>query len=343
MRSNSERLNPDSFHFVKVDHVGSPVIETGRPRRFVGSHLCCDFELSAILQIVRDARRSKRVAAHSGREAGVGNPSFYHHERVIPAHAVCRELLRSTARRSKERTPLVSDNPGGGDVGVKVLLCRVMDRHFVKLASLFVKPDPPPLAVLVIVFDRHGGYGSNPCKRKHHDGHERPVSLAHDVRYVDAVEEAPRVFRREHRRLPFSVAVSRAADGRGRIEPHDLANDEPIEEHPDSGKVLLHRLRRSGVLLDVSRNMHGLDCLQYEPPLLTPMHKVPHGAAVGLAGVLVSDVNGEEFEEPLGRLFPLLGDDNRNRCGRWVDQDWENGVGFRVIHDVHGGVQSTQA
>ena len=56
----------------------------------------------------------------------------------------------------------------------------------------------------------------------------------------------------------------RAAHGAGRIDRHDLAHDQPVEQHPDAGEMLLDGGRRNPLqqLLDVGGDVDGLDVAQ---------------------------------------------------------------------------------
>ena len=54
----------------------------------------------------------------------------------------------------------------------------------------------------------------------------------------------------EHRRLAGFHDMLRPAHGGGRIHRHDLAGDQPVEQHPHGGELLLHA-RRPVVLLQL--------------------------------------------------------------------------------------------
>jgi hypothetical protein len=80
-------------------------------------------------------------------------------------------------------------------------------------------------------------------------------------RRVDAVEQRARFRRIEHRRLPGRDDMARPAHRSGRIDRHDLAGDEPVEQMTDRGEPLLDA--RGGQLarrqLDPRRDMHRLN------------------------------------------------------------------------------------
>jgi len=52
----------------------------------------------------------------------------------------------------------------------------VTRRHFVALASLFMKPDPPAFALGVVILYPHGHDRANPGKSISHDGDQRPIT-----------------------------------------------------------------------------------------------------------------------------------------------------------------------
>ena len=54
---------------------------------------------------------------------------------------------------------------------------------------------------------------------------------------------------------------------------------------------------RSGELLDVGGDHHGLDLVEDEAPLLAPGGEASRGGEVGEPGVGVSDMGGEELPE----------------------------------------------
>ena len=87
------------------------------------------------------------------------------------------------------------------------------------------------------------------------------------------------------------------------VEREDLADDEPVEEHPKRREVLLdgRRRERPGEPLDVGCDHHRLDLVQREASVLAPLGEASHCREVGEARVSVPDVGSEELPEaPLG-------------------------------------------
>ena len=96
-----------------------------------------------------------------------------------------------------------------------------------------------------------------------------------------------------------------ASDRARGVEGQDLADDEPVEEHPERREVLLdaRRRERGRELLDVGRDDHRLDLVESEASALAPLGEASDGREVREAGVPVPDVGGEELPEaPLGAL-----------------------------------------
>jgi len=93
-----------------------------------------------------------------------------------------------------------------------------------------------------------------------------------------------------------------------------VSGHQPIEEHADRGQVLFDgRLRvRAAELLDVGGDVHRRHPRQIpETPHLTPVGESLDGFEVGAAGVLVADVDSEEFPEASALM--------RNR----LEQGWQ--------------------
>ena len=108
--------------------------------------------------------------------------------------------------------------------------------------------------------------------------------------------------------------MARPAHGVRRIGRHDLAGDQPVEEHADTGQVLLDRGRRPFRLqgLDVGGDMHRLHILQpAKTALLAPDEEGARRPGVGRPGVAVADIDGEELEEAPSGPLPRPRDQRR--------------------------------
>jgi hypothetical protein len=93
----------------------------------------------------------------------------------------------------------------------------------------------------------------------------------------------------------------------GRVRRQHLARYQPIKQHADTGQMLLNggRFACRQHLLDIARHMHGPHVFDaHDAPALAPAQEGDGRLAVGRAGVLVADIDGEEFEEAPGGPFP---------------------------------------
>jgi len=126
------------------------------------------------------------------------------------------------------------------------------------LAALLVQAEPPTLTLGVVVFDLEADRGADSGEGVDHDADQRSVAETTDGVRLDCVEKFTSLVAREHGCLAALDDVSGTADGARRVRWHDLTNDEPVEQHPDGGKVLFHRWLGVGPaeLLDV----RGDDC-----------------------------------------------------------------------------------
>jgi hypothetical protein len=64
------RLNQYPLHLIQRHLIVAPVIQPGGARRFMIGHALRDFELAAVAQVLGDPRRTKRVIANLGADAG---------------------------------------------------------------------------------------------------------------------------------------------------------------------------------------------------------------------------------------------------------------------------------
>jgi hypothetical protein len=117
----------------------------------------------------------------------------------------------------------------------------VMRGHLMALAAFLTQPDPPALALGVVVLDAHGDDGADTGEGEGHDADQRPVAQPDHGRDIDAVRQLACLFGVQHRGLAGLDDVLRAPDRVRRVGGHDLAGDQPVEHHADGGKVLLDR------------------------------------------------------------------------------------------------------
>jgi hypothetical protein len=140
------------------------------------------------------------------------------------------------------------------DVGVEVILGVVMGGHLVPLAALFVEPKPSPPPFGVVILHLHAEGGGDAGEAEDHDADQGPVPQADEARRAviglallglwpdlerDAVEECSRLVGFEDGRLALLDDVLGGAHGGGGIHFEHLADDQPVEEHPQGRQVLL--------------------------------------------------------------------------------------------------------
>ena len=148
-------------------------------------------------------------------------------------------------------------------------------------------------------------------------GDQRPIAqIPHRVRR-DRVEQFAPLLAVEHRRLAGFYDVLRTAHGRGRVCRHNLAGDEPIEQHPHGGELLLHARRGMGLLerLDISGDIERPDRRQRQPAILAPGEELVAGPRVSSARVRIADIGGEEFDIAPGGRLAGVGDQRRHKMG----------------------------
>ena len=83
---------------------------------------------------------------------------------------------------AEEGTLAVIADAGGLDIGVEIGFEIVVRRHLMALAAFFVQPDPPALALRVIVLDAHGDDGADAGEGEGHDADQRAVAQADEAR-----------------------------------------------------------------------------------------------------------------------------------------------------------------
>ena len=91
----------------------------------------------------------------------------------------------------------------------------------------------------------------------------------------------------EHRRLAGFHDVLRPAHRGGRVHRHHLAGDQPVEQHPHRGELLLHA-RRPVFLLQLvhpGRHVERPDGREREAALLAPGEEPAARAGIGAARV----------------------------------------------------------
>ena len=102
-------------------------------------------------------------------------------------------------------------------------------------SAFLVEPEERPRPLRVVVGDPQRNRGAHPREAVDEDAEERAVAKTHQGCDVDAVEEAPGLLGGEDRGLAGLDDVPRPPDRARGVEGEDLADDEPVEEHPKGG------------------------------------------------------------------------------------------------------------
>jgi hypothetical protein len=123
----------------------------------------------------------------------------------------------------------------------------------------------------------------------------------------------------------------------GRVDGKHLADNEPIEQMADRGKVLLRcRLRgRLQQCLDISGDVDRLDLDQPDLILFEPGEERAGRSVIGHARILVADRDRKKFEKAARGKLAGVGDHRRHR--ELTDDRAKAAAG--PFHDklVHGG------
>ena len=115
----------------------------------------------------------------------------------------------------------------------------------------------------------------------------------------------------------------------GRINLHDLARYQPVEQVPDRGKALLDGRRGplAAQLLDIGGDMQRLHVGdRRDAGAFAPGQKFPHRLRIGAARVPIADIGREEFPET--RLGVVAG--GRNDRGGLSSR---GGAGSEMVHE----------
>ena len=152
----------------------------------------------------------------------------------------------------------------GGGVILEVGLELVVAGHLVALATLSAEADPGPAPVNEDVLGAHLEQRPHASEGVDHQGDQRVVEQRWERVRHDRIEQVAGFCGREYRRCAFRHGEFRPSHSAGGVGGQDLADDEPVEEHPDSGKVEFDRGRRHPALqfFDVGGDVDRLDLAQ---------------------------------------------------------------------------------
>ena len=120
-------------------------------------------------------------------------------------------------------------------------------------------------------------------------------------------EKFARFLRGHHRGRALDNGVPWPTHGMRRVGRQHLARHQPVKQHADTGQMLLNGGRFAGglQLLDIACHMHRPHVLDaHDAPALAPAQERAGRLPVGRAGVLVADIDREEFNEAPRGPFP---------------------------------------
>jgi hypothetical protein len=102
-----------------------------------------------------------------------------------------------------------------------------------------------------------------------------------------------------------------SAHGGRRVGRHHLADHEPIDQHANGGKLLLHARRRGLGLqrLYIGGDVVRPDSAQRQRTAVAPGEETRAAPRISAPGVGVADIGGEEFDVAPGGLVAELGDE----------------------------------
>ena len=136
------RSNRDLLDLVEAHVVAAPVVEPRRPWRLMRGDLLRHLQTAAIFEVGGNARRPKRVTANFGVDAGGPGPLADHPVDIGLPHRPGRERVGFAGRRAKQRPFGIGLQQSAPHVRLQIGVERVMGRHVVTLAALFVQPHP---------------------------------------------------------------------------------------------------------------------------------------------------------------------------------------------------------
>jgi len=295
----------DPFDLVEGNVVAAPVVEAGGAGRLVVGHLLGDFELAAVLEIGGNAGGAEGVAADLRLDPGRQRPPSNHPPHIGLQHGPVGQLAAAPLARAEERPLAVLADAGGGDVLLQIAIQIVMGGHLVFLAAFFVKPHPaaPPLDEEIL--DAHTDHRTHAGEGVDHQANQCAVAQTGQGSGVDGVEQRPRLLRGKHRRLALLLRVLRTAHTVRGIQRNHLADDHPIEEHPQSGQPQLHG--RPGMLPELVFN-EGRDVDRLDLGKILDADAGAEGGELAnrfeirSTGVFIADMGAEEVSHPFSGL-----------------------------------------
>src|ERR1700734_649146 len=192
------------------------------------------------------------------------------------------------------------------------------------LAALFVESHPGSAALHVNILDAHFERRAYPGEGVHHERNQRPIAKAYGGGGVDGIEQRSRFLGSENRRLALLHFMLWPAHRARGIDRENVPDDEPVEQHPDSGKMHFHRWSSEAALqaFDVACDVNRLDVAEFAQPLaLAPRREIDRCPGVSPSRIGVADISSEELDESAGG--PRVGSKERRKP--WIGNACERG------------------
>ena len=116
------------------------------------------------------------MAADFAPRAELGGASLDHPPGVDPVHRFLGQRAGAADGRAEEGSLAAVADAGRLYICVDIGFEIVIRRHFMSLAAFFVQPDPPSLALGVIILDAHGDDRADAGEGEGHHRNQRPVA-----------------------------------------------------------------------------------------------------------------------------------------------------------------------
>ena len=184
-------LDHDSLDLIEADLILPTVIELRGLGRGVCRHGARRLQLAAIGEIGGDPGRAEAVAIDWAGKPGCPCPPFDHMKRVPSGQPPPAERPPLLSRQRAKQRPLGGGKTASFQIRVKSSLERVVRRHVMALAALFMQaqPEPPPLAVDIL--DIHRKRRPDAGEAEQENPNQRPVAQPGDGFIRNAVQQMP--------------------------------------------------------------------------------------------------------------------------------------------------------
>ncbi len=220
-------------------------------------------------------------------------------------------------------------------------------------AALFREAYPCPPVHRESIPDTHPHNCGHARKRIQHQADQCLVTKADNRRGVDTFDQLLSLGGGEYRSFPALGGVSGPPNGRSRIEGHDLAGHQIVEEHLNRREVLFDRRRGEGqtVLLlvgggehfDVGRDVDGADVLEFKLSLVRPFQEAAHRPEISFPRILVPDRGREELKETLlggytgadDKLRPIVRSEGQTAVRNGVGGGGRGQVVSQIVHGLY--------